>query len=312
MIEINWLYDQYVVWASENKVECVASKESMCKAFQKLFGKQKLKSVQRNKDAKYNYKNFLFVKDDVREAMDSKVKLVTNSAIDFEHELVSIEMPSNLMLNGEMAVFKCIYSRNTGFYRLLFRDIELASTSLGLSSYSSWDQMFVTGIYRVSQGFVLCRGRKVSLPKGRKESGNLMTALISEVGPHFDEDVVTFSKNCLGVLPITCELKNNTCTQCIHDINQRIRQLKTTKFLTKDEADALLTKDRRSASKRGAEFQQPDELIPPKQIKMEPDDAFEVTEGQDGNSEDLTKDDEREVSRFILFWKGTLFIILHN
>ena len=233
MIEINWLYDQYVVWANENKVECVASKESMCKAFQKLFGKQKLKSVQRNKDAKYNYKNFLFVKDDVREAMDSKVKLVTNSAIDFEHELVSIEMPSNLMMNGEMAVFKCIYSRNTGFYRLLFQDIELASTSLGLSTYSSWDQMFVTGIYRIAQGFVLCRGRKVSLPKGRKESGNLITALISEVGPHFEEDIVTFSKNCLGVLPITCELKNYTCTQCIHDINQRIRQLKTTNFLSK-------------------------------------------------------------------------------
>ena len=287
MLQINWLYDQYVEWCKDYHVKSVATKECMGKVFGKLFGKQKLKLVQKNKDTNYNYKNVLFVKDSVREAMDSSVKLHQLMAIDFEHELVSLELPSCLMVNGSMAVFKCIYSRNTGFYRYTFRDIEIPAAALGIGDFSSWDQMFINSIATITQGLVLCRGRKMRLPKGKKQSGNLIEVMACDVGPGYVPVETTYSKNCFGVLPLTCEVNNQTCTQCIHDVNQRIRQLKTTKFLSPEEAEQLLYCDRprRGKKRTSEEITEVEDVTIEKKVKMELDE----TNGDSGlgdNSDD--------------------------
>ena len=105
--------------------------------------------------------------------------------------------------------------------------------------------MFINSLIRITDGVIICLGRDVHLPEGKKDSTNLVQVCVGQLAPTSQVPQAAmhwFSKNCKQVLPFTCKGKNSTCAQCVHDINQRIRNLKSRGFISSQEADLLLTK----------------------------------------------------------------------
>ena len=215
----------------------------MGKALHKMYGRQEVKSHTRTKNTPYYYENMMYVSDDCRAEMGEKVQFPPYFSVEFEHELIKMYVPTMFVYNSERQEFKIFYSQNTSKYWILFRDIDIPTTEYGIGSFSEFDQMFIASIQRICQGLVICQGRSVVLPAGRKTSTNLFEATIGSVGPNntvMDQCVSVFSKNCIRVLPLTCELKNKTWRFCVHDINQRICQLAKGGFLTQEKAAKML------------------------------------------------------------------------
>ena len=157
--------------------------------------------------------------------------------------MLCMHIPTTFIENNVLQEYHVYMNRKTDQYWVHFRGIELDSSFLGLGKYSEFDQMFVNSITRICDAFIICQGRYVNLPRGRSDSKNLVKTVIAKMGP--DGNVanvreVTVSKNCQKVLPLTCELTNRTCQNCVHDINQRIRQLASGGFIERSEAAEML------------------------------------------------------------------------
>ena len=116
---------------------------------------------------------------------------------------------------------------------------------LGLGQFTPLDQMFINSLIRITEGVVICLGRNIELPHGKKDSTNLIQVCVGQLVPSLQipqAGMHWFSRKCMCVLPFTCKGNNFTCSQCIHDINQCIHNLKSTGIISAEEADLLLTK----------------------------------------------------------------------
>ena len=111
--------------------------------------------------------------------------------------------------------------------------------------------MFVNSVTRLCDAFVICQGKPIDLPIGNKPSTNLQQLFIGRLGPNnVAEQIKTsyYSLHCLRVLPLNGELKNRTCSQCVHDINQRIRQLAHSGVISKEVSLQLLKRVKMNVS----------------------------------------------------------------
>ena len=243
-IQIAELHDKYVQWCIDNKVDLPAVKENIRKVIHKMFGKQKVKSLMKHGDAAYYYDKMLYVSSDYCETqMDGKVKLPSYMSFKMQGEFVVLYIPTTFVYDKELQEFKIFFNRNTGQYWITFGGIELDTDDLGIGHYSSFDQLFVNSVSRICSAFIICQGKQVSLPQGKHVSKNIYQALIGRLGANNQIENLTntlFSKNCHRVLPLTCELSNRTCHACVHDINQRIRQLGNTGFLDHETVAGLI------------------------------------------------------------------------
>ena len=219
-------------------------KEVLGKVVKKLFGNLKTKAVMKHGDSAYYYQNLLFVDDDFREkTMKTSVKLPAHVSFEFEHEMILMNIATTFVVNTEIREYKVYMSRDTEQYHITFRGDELALWLLGIGEYSNFDQMFVNSVVRICDALVICRGKPIDLPDGKKASTNLVQTFIGSLSPNNTTENVTttyYSTHCLRVLPLNSELKNRTCSQCVYDINQRIRQLRNTGCITKEKAEILL------------------------------------------------------------------------
>ena len=195
-------------------------------------------------DATYYYNKMLYVSDEDRETkVDSKIKLPSYMSFEMEGEFVVLYIPTTFVVDKEVQEFKIFFSRNTGQYWITFRGTELDSDYLGIGHYSSFDQIFVNSVSRICNAFILCQGKQVRLPDGKHPSKNTCQALIGRLGANNQIEnarCTLYSTNCHRVLPLTCELLNRTCHSCVHDINQRIRQLGNTGFLDSETVAGLI------------------------------------------------------------------------
>ena len=156
---------------------------------------------------------------------------------------VVLYIPTTFVFDKEVQEFKIFFSRNTGQYWITFHGTELDSDYLGIGHYSSFDQIFVHSVSRICNAFILCQGKQVHLPDGKHASKNTYQALIGRLGANNQIEnarCTLYSTNCHRVLPLTCELSNRTCHSCVHDINQRIRQLGNTGFLDSETVAGLI------------------------------------------------------------------------
>ena len=175
--------------------------------------------------------------------MPPRIKLPAHVSIEIEHEMVLLYFPTTFIVNTDIQEYKVYISLETEQYHIVFRDEELNLSALGIGEYSTFDQMFVGSMSRICDALVICRGKAIDLPPGKKVSTNLVQLFIGTFG--YDgktHDVTTsyYSTHCLRVLPLNGELKNRTCAQCVHNINQRIRQLASTGCIMQEQSKLLL------------------------------------------------------------------------
>ena len=105
------------------------------------------------------------------------------------------------------------------------RSIELDVDKFGIAPYVKYvDQAFVDGLELILQALVLCSGKAARLAVNM--SSKIITrhaiGAVPGTGQGLQTSIKWFSKNCKGVLPLTCELQNHTCRSCVHDVNSRI------------------------------------------------------------------------------------------
>ena len=245
-VNVQWLHDMYIDYCVEQDIELPAFKENMGKVVHKLFGRQKVKAEQGSKEKGYYYTNMLYVSDEYRETqIGSELALPGHFTFELNEEKVVFHIASPLIINDTCQRFEVQFNRDTSKITINFRDYMIKICPLGISQFADLDQIFINSISKICGGFVLCRGRHINIPPGRKPSSNLYQSVINEVHQKSFEDkkMVWFSKNCVRVLPFTCELSNNTCHCCVHDINQRIRQLKASGRMSAAEAEKVLKKN---------------------------------------------------------------------
>ena len=243
-VKISELHQLYLDWCQKNDVDVPVVKEVLGKVIKKLFGTLKSKSMMKQGDSAYYYTNLIFVDDDFREnKLPSRVKLPPHVSIEVEHEMVLLYFPTTFVVNTDIQEYKVYISLETCQYHITFRDDELNLPALGIGEYSTFDQMFVGSMTRICDALVICHGKAIDLPPGNKVSTNLVQLFIGTYGIDGKTHNVTTSyylTHCLRVLPLNGELKNRTCAQCVHDINQRIRQLAATGCITEEQKKLLL------------------------------------------------------------------------
>ena len=166
-------------------------------------------------------------------------------SIKVEEEVITIYIPTMIYFDNTLAEHQVFYHEFRHQFFMQTRGRNWDMYELGLGQFTLLDQMFINSLIRITDGVVICLGRNIKLPDGKKDSMNLIqvcvgqsipTMQIPQTGMHW------FSKNCRHVLPFTCKGKNFTCAQCVHDINQQIRNLQSTGIISGEEADLLLTK----------------------------------------------------------------------
>ena len=244
LVRISDLHQLYLNWCVKNEVDVPVVKEILGKVVKKLFGNLKTKAVMKQGESAYYYQNLLFVDDDFREnTMQKRVKIPPHMSIEVEHEMIQLNIPTTLVVNTQIQEFKVYLSLETEQYHITFRGDELKLWALGIGEYSPFDQMFVNSMSRICEALVLCLGKPIDLPLGNKPSTNLLQTFIGRLSPNNTTEQVTttyYSTHCLRVLPLNGELNNRTCSQCVHDINQRIRQLKNSGCISESVANGLL------------------------------------------------------------------------
>ena len=241
-IKISTLYSHYLAHCIANEIKKPTSKQIMGRIVHKLFGRQK--AFLREVDSAYYYENIVYIPDSLRDNPTmKKLKLPPFMSFEIEHELVSFYFPTTFVVNTSIQEFLIIHNGITKQFWMHFGGTKLDNKTLGLGSYSEMDQMFINSIATICKSFVICEGKAIDLPEGRSASRNLVQTFIGRLGPNNQtQNVIStyYSKNCFKILPLSCELNNRTCQQCIQDIHQRIRQLRDADYLSPAEAEVLL------------------------------------------------------------------------
>ena len=222
-----------------NKIQSPAVSTKIGVVIGKIFGKNALKQHKVDGKATYFYHGFEFLPDDTREKLPPRVNLPSYVTMHAEHEMFVLYYPTTLFIDNIMCEFTVFLSTTTGQYWMHYRNTELKTRKLGLSSYTELDQVFIDGITRIINSFTLCRGREAEVPPSDKASKAIFPHVVHELGPNgniYDRKNVWISKNCKGVMAFTAERKNSTCNKCVHDVNDRIRILKG-KLSSSAEAD---------------------------------------------------------------------------
>ena len=278
------------------------SKENMGKVVNKLFGRTKVKSLMKEGDSSYYYEHLLFIHDSFREnEMMRRIKVPSYMSIEMEHEMCSIYIPTTFVLNTAVQEYMVLHHGTTTEFWFHLGGVQLDSKALGFGNFSTMDQMFINSLASICQALVICEGKPIDLPDGRNPSKNLHQSFIGRISADNTQQAVTttwYSNNCLKALPLTCELNNSTCQQCVHDINQRIRQLHQGGFISKERADILLRRGKGfvAAKKLDTEVKVTSEDIEAeepsaKKVKLA---ATETT--QDVPSDNGQSDEEGEIS----------------
>ena len=203
IVKISDLHKNYVKWCEASDIALPCVKENLGKAIHKMFGKQKVKAMQKKGDLAYYYEKMVYVMDEFwDEHFKLRIKLPEYVTFDLEHEMLCMHIPTTFMEDNVLQEYHVYMNRKSDQYWVHFRGIELDSSFLGLGKYSEFDQMFVNSITRICEAFI-CQGRYVNLPRGRSDSKNLVKTVIAKMGPDGNAAnvrEVTVSKNCQKVL----------------------------------------------------------------------------------------------------------------
>ena len=231
-ISSEWMHAKYTTYCKTVNMKRVAFSTKMGIALQRLYGPHSLRQKQVDGKPKYFYLGFNYLTESSRDVLAPRVTLPNFITMHIEHEILAMYYPTLMFFDGKACEFGLFYNSTTHQYWLRFRGIELNMKKLGLSSYTVFDQVFINGITRIINCFVLCSGRDVDLPPspaGQKDSKVIFTHDVAELAPNgqiVNTKRVWFSKNCRGVMKLTSERNNKTCEKCVHDVNDRIRILK--------------------------------------------------------------------------------------
>ena len=225
-----WMYERYLEYCKENEIEQPAASTKMGVVLVKLFGKNSLKQHHVGKLAKYFYEGFSYLSDDDRKAQEPRVTLPPFVSFHAEHEIMAFYFPTRHIFDERLCEYHVFMSNTTGEYWVRFRHLDINTRRLGLTSFTDLDQVFVNGIIRILNSLVVCKGREVDMPPSKKDSTTIFPHTVGELGANnvFENmRSVWVSKNCRGVLPLTCEKNNTTCDKCVHDVNDRMRILRS-------------------------------------------------------------------------------------
>ena len=227
-ISSEWLHERYSEYCAEQKIDEPAVSTKLGIVIRKLYGQNALKQHRVKGKAKYFYHGFEFLPDQTREQLPLRVTIPSYVQFYAEHEMMVMYYPTTLFIDGKMCEFSVYLNTSTGEYWLRYRNNELNIRKLGLTNYTDLDQVFINGITKIINSFTLCHGRDVKVPSSKKDSKAIFPHTMYELGPngtHVNQKVIWISKNCYGILALTLERKNQTCSKCVHDVNDRIRIL---------------------------------------------------------------------------------------
>ena len=171
----------------------------------------------------------MYVDEATRDSFDRKVKFAEHMSIVVDNEIITINIPTVWFFDGQLEEHKVFYHLENAQYFMQTRGRNWDMAELGVGQFSDFDQMFVNSIMRMTDGVIICLGRNVRIPAGKKESTNLVQVAVGKLTPGSVtrvEKMHWFSVNCKRVLPFTCKGNNTTCAQCVHDINQHIQNLR--------------------------------------------------------------------------------------
>ena len=244
-VEIKKLYDSYLSWCKFQEIERPAVAQ-LGKIVSKMFNSPTRKPHQYDGESSYYYKQLLYVTEKDRDGLGNSIKILSYMSMSIEHDIVCFTIPTAIVFDGAATNFKVFYNSDSYRYWMTFREVALEMKEVGIGEYAVMDQMFMNSINRMASSFVICQGRQVVLPEGKAKSKNLIPAMFAYMGSDgegSDTKEIWVSKNCKGVLPMTCSIKNKICSVCVHDINQHIRYLKAGGFLTKEEAEFKIKYD---------------------------------------------------------------------
>ena len=170
-VNAKWLHDMYIDYCMEQDLDLPAFKENMGKVVHKLFGRLKVKAETGTNEKGYYYANMLYVSDEYRETqVGAELVLPLHFSVQLDEDKVIFNINSCLVINGANQRFHVSFNRDTSKFIIKFRDYEIKLNPLGICQFADLDQIFINSISKICGGLVLCRGRHVNLPPGKKPS----------------------------------------------------------------------------------------------------------------------------------------------
>ena len=222
---VSALRHQYIQYCLQEQIDLPAAKNKMGQAIAKIHNKPEIRQQTHGRITKYFYHNYEVLDDVMRQGSDSDIRLPNYFTMSVSQPYLIFNVPTGLLFDNHPVNFNVIIDVNTYKLGISVHSIELDVDKLGIAPYVKYvDQAFVDGLELILRALVLCSGKTANL------AVDMPTRIISRhaigsmagAGQGLQTQIKWFSKNCKGVLPLTCELQNRTCRMCVHDVNARI------------------------------------------------------------------------------------------
>ena len=229
-VQSEYMYTKYKDYCTANQVTTMANTTKMGVAMHRLFDVE-LKQHHVKKIPKYFYENMTLVTDQERARAALRIHLPPGVSYFVDGNVNAVFIPTTIFINDDLLEFKCFVNMDTYKYWITVRGIELDTNFLGLSQTCKYDQLFVTGLYKICTNLNICKGKETSKIPEDYQGTKIQIVDIGDLG--HDEQVENarktwYSRRCKGVLQITCQKTNFTCSSCIHDVNNAVRALEAT------------------------------------------------------------------------------------
>ena len=222
---VSALRQQYIRYCLQENIDLPAAKNKMGQAIAKIHNKPEIRQQTHGRITRYYYHNYEVLDDTMRQGSDTEIHLPNYFTLSVTQPYIVFNVPTGLLYDNNPVNFLVLIDVNTSKVRLSVRGIEIDVDKIGIAPFAKYiDQAFVDGLELIVRAWVLCSGKTARL------AVNMSSRIISRhaigyipgTGQALQTSIKWFSKNCKGVLPLTCELSNCTCRSCVHDVNARI------------------------------------------------------------------------------------------
>ena len=227
-LPVSALRHEYIEYCKLYGIDLPAAKNKMGQAIARIMDKPDIRQQTIQGDTTYYYKDIDVMSESERKVVESDIILPGYFSMAVQRPYFILSISTGLFFDQNPIEYKVYYNFQDTRLRVTVRGIELDLSKNGLASCVRYfDQAFIKGIDRSLQAFTICKGQQGSM------AVQLVSKIISRHSFGFMDAngkpgnmvMKWFSKNCRGVLPLTCSLDNHTCRYCVHDVNIRLEKL---------------------------------------------------------------------------------------
>ena len=223
---VDELYQNYLQFCKENKIQIPASKSLLGKTFSRLFPightcRRKLKGHETKSYHKLIYQGVF------NRTPNYDLEYPEYCSTHLSNKVFSLLVPFDATINRQVACMNFEVNRETGDLSITMNGIPINASSFGLSHKVIVDQIWLSGVMVICKSVRLCQG--VDQKFNIKSKVPVVQIWNSVSGSDKENRSRTHSHHCQVVIPFNSPHKCVTCGSCKQDLRLLCTKIKDKK-----------------------------------------------------------------------------------